>query len=417
MSEKLARVFWQMGQPLLPEHFLVQEEAFLTDTELRFRLNGLPHYGIAEMEWRPSLLNDGVLSLSKLSLITPSGLFLAVPGNAKIVSPLNLGSLGGTKVQIYCHITKAVEEGNDMEGDLESDESDVVSRSIYELHISSDPGMQGALESMKLAEFTKDLEESWRLSEEFLPPLLLIGSSPFLKRSLDLLSMQLEVFHENLANEIAASYLSAESLYSAKACLEQVFIMQRLLLNLEGQISIHPYELYEKLLCFYGTICTYHNNNPEIVANLLYRHDALEASFRILDQIFSELKSTRSKVPYLPFNFENGRYSLVLPRDVREASAVYLLIQKKHVQTQINLSQLKLASPSRIPAVHKLALPGVPFRRIDRPPFQHSFGSEVDFYELTPGEEWDYALRELSVAFYRPGEEDEMTPYLYWRTN
>jgi len=45
MTDKLARVRWEMGQTLLPENFLAQEESLIADTILRFRMSGLPAYG------------------------------------------------------------------------------------------------------------------------------------------------------------------------------------------------------------------------------------------------------------------------------------------------------------------------------------------------------------------------------------
>jgi type VI secretion system protein ImpJ len=415
MIEKLSRVYWQLGQPLLPEHFFTQEEAILADSEYRFRMGGLPHHGVAELEWRNSLLDDEVLSLSKLSLKTPSGLLLAIPGNAKLASPLNLQSVGSTKVQVYCHVTKVHEVGNDMQENLGADESELISRAVYELHLSSEAGFQGAFESIKLIEFNKGVETNWELSKSFIPPLLLVGPSPFLRNPLKDLQQQLDIFREKLINE-TASTISAENLLSAKSCLEQVFSMQRLLLNLNNQIHLHPYVIYEKLLDFYSSVCTYQNTPPLLVSTLVYQHENLAEIFKkIITNLLGELKSGKSRVPYLPFESENGRYTCALPQEVREASAAYLLIQKSHIQSTFDVGNIKLSSPSRSPLVHKLALPGIPFKKVTQLPFQHSFGAEVDFYEVNLGEEWDYTLKELAVVFYMTAEVEGITPYLYWR--
>jgi len=65
--------------------------------------------------------------------------------------------------------------------------------------------------------------------------------------------------------------------------------------------------------------------------------------------------------------------------------------------------------------VHKLSLVGIPVVRIERPPFQHSFGPEVDFFQLSFGEEWDLALREGSLAFYQTPGLAEAKAFLFWR--
>jgi hypothetical protein len=45
-----SRVHWYPGQTLLPEHLVAQEEALLSDIELRQGLSPLPSYGVATME-------------------------------------------------------------------------------------------------------------------------------------------------------------------------------------------------------------------------------------------------------------------------------------------------------------------------------------------------------------------------------
>ena len=65
--------------------------------------------------------------------------------------------------------------------------------------------------------------------------------------------------------------------------------------------------------------------------------------------------------------------------------------------------------------MHKLALQGIPLKKVAQPAFQHSFGHEVEFFRIMEGEEWDNALRELSVAFYDHPQLKDMEFYLYRR--
>jgi type VI secretion system protein ImpJ len=100
---------------------------------------------------------------------------------------------------------------------------------------------------------------------------------------------------------------------------------------------------------------------------------------------------------------------------MREAKEVYFLVQKSHTNQKIELENLKLSASSRISLVHKLALQGIPLKKINQPAFLHSFGPEVDFYRIMEGEEWDNALRELSVVFYDHPQVKDMEFYLYRR--
>ncbi len=59
---KLARVRWQVGQTLLPEHFRAQDEALSSESRLHAELSGLPRIGIASLAWSEVLLAEGSLS-------------------------------------------------------------------------------------------------------------------------------------------------------------------------------------------------------------------------------------------------------------------------------------------------------------------------------------------------------------------
>jgi type VI secretion system protein ImpJ len=94
---------------------------------------------------------------------------------------------------------------------------------------------------------------------------------------------------------------------------------------------------------------------------------------------------------------------------------VFFLVQRRETQRSGSvLSEMKLSSPSRLSMVHKLALEGIPLKRAERPALAHTFGPEVEFYQLAAGEEWEHAVRENSVAFYHRPEYQGVEFYLYW---
>jgi type VI secretion system protein ImpJ len=127
------------------------------------------------------------------------------------------------------------------------------------------------------------------------------------------------------------------------------------------------------------------------------------------------MQLVRTLPPYLPFELVDNIYQVKLPDEIRQATNVYLLAQKDRIITQLSLDELKLAGFSRLPVVHKMALQGIPFKKVEHPSFQHSFGAEVEFYQLREGEEWDHALNETTVAFYNRPELRGTTFYIFWR--
>ncbi len=77
-SLKTAPVRWFLGQTVLPEHLQSLQETSLAVCEQRARLGGLPHYGVAQLTWSEPLLADGVLSITTLTVVLPSGDLAAI---------------------------------------------------------------------------------------------------------------------------------------------------------------------------------------------------------------------------------------------------------------------------------------------------------------------------------------------------
>ncbi len=412
MSNKLARVKWTMGQTLLPDHLIAQEDSILADSIKRQRLIGLPFYGIASLKFNDNLLSEGVLSVTKLTVIMRSGLLIDVPENA-VVTPFNLNLSGKSSLSIYLHVLLTDYSDDDVSEDIDID-TEGVSRLYYKLVLSSEQSIPDVRERIKLVELEKNPEGLWSISKNYIPPLIQIGTNPFLKTELEQLDQTLELFQYNLTLD-AASYLSGESLYSVKQCIKSVMHTKRLIANLKSQLHLHPYFLYEKLKVLYTDICFYRNINPENIFEP-YDHDDLYRTFDlVLSPLFKQMQLVEKKQPYLAFEFKEGLYQVKLPEEIREASQVYFLVQKASVSQQVSLENLKLASASRIVYVHRMALKGIPIKKVERLPFQHSFGPEIEFYRIIEGEEWDYALNDRSIAFYRQESMDDMEFYIYWR--
>lgn len=409
-NDKLARVRWSIGQTLLPGHLVAQEESLAAECYARFRISGLPAHGVVRLQWNESLLPEGVLAIQHLGAVLPSGLLLDIPGNSQI-SPLNLNLSGHIRVPVYLHVLDGDEEA------LEENETgnEEIPRRIHRLALSFDQAHSGALESLRLGVFHKDPEGGWEVSAETLPAFLQVGASPFLRKELAELEQLLELFQHKVSQEIAASYLSGDSMFSAKECLKASLRTQRLLANLAGEIHLHPYNLYEALKELLTEVAFYRNVTPEQAVSP-YTHEDLGRCFQdILHPLRQHIQHFQHRSPYLPLVLKDGMYQVDFPEETREAREVYLLAQKNRIQDRISLDACKFAARSRLSLIHKLALQGVPMKRIDRPPFQHKFGPEVDFYQIQEGDEWDHALQELSLVFYDQASLQGAKFYLYWR--
>jgi len=412
MDDKLARVCWKMGQTLLPEHLMAMEDSLLANTVLRFRMQGLPSYGIGKLILNETLLGEGIFSVQEMTLVLSSGLLLSVPGNARL-SPFNLNLPGTTEVPVYLHILNDTPAADSSPGGWDDDAEARIPRLMHRMALSSEQDYPNVIETLKLAEFLKSPQGIWQISRDYIPPLLQMGTSPFLRSEIDALSEALTLFQYNLYMD-AVSYLSGDSLSSVKQCLKSVFRTQRLLANLVSQVHLHPFFFCEELLTLYTEVCFYRNTTPENITSA-YNHDQLASLHNIIDLINKQMQMVRSLPPYLPFELSDNIYKVKLPDEIRQATNVYLLAQKDRVISRLSLDDLKLASLSRLTVVHKMALQGIPFKRVEHPSFQHSFGAEVEFYLLKEGEEWDHALNEMMVAFYNRPELKDTAFYIFWR--
>lgn len=401
-----------MGQALLPEHLVAQEESLLADANAKFRLLGMPFYGIGRLKITESLLAEGIFAVQEIAALTMSAKLLVYPGNIKI-APFNLNAPGSAKVSLYFHLLNTLAESS-FESLTEAGGATSVPRKFYQTVLSADQDYPDVAESIKIAEFLKSPEGIWRISSDYVPPLLQIGASPFFKNELNALSGSLANFQYSLYMD-SLSYLSGDSLTTVKQCLKSVYIVQRLLANIFADaLHPHPFYLYEELLRLYTEVCFYRGMAPENII-VAYSHGNPAVIYQVVAFLEKQIHMVKNMPPYIPFKLTDNVYQANLPEEVRRASSVYLLAQKNQVTRKISLTDVKLASYSRLSFVHKMALKGIPFEKMDHPHFRHSFGAEVEFYLIREGEEWDYVLNEMSVAFYDRPELTDTNFYIFWR--
>lgn len=247
--------------------------------------------------------------------------------------------------------------------------------------------------------------------------MLRVGDSPFFVPFLERMRSIGSRFHQLLIEEIHRNYLGGESLQGAKACLRGLYEFRAFLANLGHQIHPHPYEVFKALQSLYLDVCVFREVEPTGL-DRRYEHEGLGPLFtEVLDQREEQIELSRTSTPYTPFARKEGLQGCDLTDEAKRAKKVYLLIQKPAVSAEVDLSGLKLASESPVSLVHQRALRGVPFRRIENPPFHHNFSAEVEFYAVSEGEEWDHAIREGKIAFFHRPQMQGMRPFIYWRTD
>src|SRR3954470_17145209 len=121
-ARSLCRIDWKLGQALMPDHFLWQEDSLRHEWELRFSHQSLPLWGVVDLAWDEVLLRTtGRLLIDRLQVVFETGLLVDVPGNARPVS-IDLPKPGNDPVDLFIHLESEPEvvksSWSDKEGSL-----------------------------------------------------------------------------------------------------------------------------------------------------------------------------------------------------------------------------------------------------------------------------------------------------------
>lgn len=413
-SFKIAPVKWYMGQTLLPDHFVAQESALLAEMRLRAQLSGLPSFGIAQLTWNEQLLVQGTLAIHTLTVVLPGGLIVDVPGNCTL-APLSLAATGATRCSVYLHLLSETTKADGIS--LYEDDPKQVQRVIARAQISTQEAIENTLGALKLGEFEKAADSTWGVSRSYIPALLQVGPNPFLRPFIFDLGRILKTFRGQLQSQLKDSFFGPAKLTSIRVCLTALYHLQSLLEDIEHQVHRHPYFLFDAVRTFYLELCSFQEMLPE-GDPYPYIHTDLGTCFgKLLQFIEDKIRPLRSRSTHIRFVLQEGIYKVSpLPAEAGNASEVYVLLQRQMLHDKVSMEGVKLAAVSRLVQVHRLALKGVPFKQISQPSFPHSFGPDIDFYQITTGEEWELAVKEGALAFYNhPGLEKASGIFLFWR--
>jgi type VI secretion system protein ImpJ len=410
-AQQTARVYWKLGQALLPEHFYAQEQAIREEVALRARMSAAPSWGVGTLQWDTFQLLKGIVHIQEMTLFLQSGTLVDIPGNTA-PAICNLNTTGAARTPLYAHLhgapdVVAVQHGPDEEG---------IERMVQHIELSTAPYSESGVQSFKLAELESGADGTWSLSAAYLPPMVQVGASPFFEPHLQRMSGLVRTLRQTLADEIKESQLESEAQSGAKHCMRGLLGFQGLLVDLEAGVHHHPYQLFAALRSLYVDVCLL-RDTPPTEAERAYDHEELAETFGALLERLEENVGVRGRrTPVTELVRRDGLIVATIGKEMQRAKDVFLLVQKPQVSSPIDLSRVKLAAESRLQTVYERALRGIPFQHVESPPFIHGMSATVDFYALASGQEWDYALREGKMVLYEAPQLRGCRLYLHART-
>lgn len=415
VAHQMSRVFWHMGQALLPEHFYAQEESLREELFVHAGARREPAWGVVSLVWDDFRLKKGVIAIQELTVIMPSGVLIDIPGNTS-PAHLDLTTAGVTRTLIYLHLQSGHETVIAGQGQGQGDAAESgIERIVQKVELSTKAYSETSAEVFTLAELACGADGVWELVPSFCPALVVIGSEPFFKTMRVRMDEVAKALRELVKKELSENYLAAEGQATTKQCLRGLYGFQAFLGDIDGGIRPHPYEVFRVLRELYFDVCLFREVHPELLGQT-YEHEELATCIgNLLQELEQQAQIVRSDLPYVEFAPADGRQVCVFDARLRRAKDVFFLIQKTSVAAKLDLRRVKLASESRILAVHERALRGIPFDRLESPPFVHGLASTVEFYALRPGEEWDYAVSEGKLVLFDSPQLQGCRLYLYWR--
>ncbi|RDH42824.1 type VI secretion system baseplate subunit TssK [Zooshikella ganghwensis] len=425
-----APVKWELGQPLLPEHLMAQEESLIAEASERLTIMGLPAYGLSVVQWDEALLRDeGCLQLKKLRLLTKNyNVFVDYPGNTRILTP-PIALQEHREPTIYYYILREKAPKYDSTVTPLIPKNEGINRRLLKLIISASQVLPSEYEYLLndhdfieqgcLGQFEKPYDKGWQLSNAFVPPLLQLGQSPYLTHSLKQLLSILRRYRAELRQEYTAKNLPTSLLYGVKQCLHSVQTNLRLLENLnvatdiEGELKLHPYYLYDSLQGLLTDITLYRGEWPERDPKP-YRHQQLHMLFsQLIQQLVVRMKVNKEQAQCYEFMLKDGLYSTPLPPGINTDDTLYLVIDHQHHAPLTQDELPRITSCARVSTLHNYSLKGVDLIPIENPTFGYEFGQSVQCFKLSSEGERLHIQKSNDVGFYAQSLYQTLSFYLY----
>jgi len=405
---ELALHAWIPGQLLSPGHFERQEQALLAHMAARFRLSGLPAYGIAALELDAAELERGWVVVRKLEWVLRDGTLLSTEGNVEPIEPLEVEPRQA--VPIHAVVLPPREPGDGIEA------SQVLPRCYRVRLVAGHPPWSGELEelasrrdqSMQLLTLEPKRGGRGASLGRYVPPLLQVCTTPFLRAELLALYESIQYANDALrdsARARTATGARASDVQRRRAQGQKLRAVLRESSVVHDRWSgrgprLHPYQLFCALRDYACELAA-SPGTPIDVESLVYDHDDLRGCYGAL---FAAISGEASAVPDpTPAGLElvrEGRLFVArnLPEEVLGGDRELCLA----IHGDVRLEDLVLGSPGRLPTLHELLLPG-----LRAAPVQFSYapagGPDTRYYRLEcSGVEWEHVRRERALCFQRP---------------
>lgn len=391
---KIDLPLWGAGALLSPQQFQQQARWEAWTNECLARIACAHPWGVQVAAFDLDALRLGTLKATHLRVRMPDGTLIDSDASDRLPPAVALGRLteaGVSRATLLLALPLEQASGDNClldEGkasrptryrrdwrevqDLYGDERQSIAVLEHVLSLRLDSDENAEYLTCPVARVVRDVQGTWTLDQQFVPPLLSFDAQPHLLGQLDNLMTQLAAKRSRLMgmrrehNQRMADFAVAD--VSLFWLLNALNSYQPVLADLLAHPGRHPEVVYRELIKLAGSLLTF-SLEHDIGAIPAYRHAHLEAVFPPLFTLIATLleASLPSRVIALELEHPNAHRWQVALNDgrLREAEGVdyYLSVRSSlpAAQVQSQFPRLcKVGAPDDVDHLVNVALDGVP---------------------------------------------------------
>jgi type VI secretion system protein ImpJ len=425
------RLVWSEGMLLSPQHLQALDRFHEAYAAARIAALAPIEWGVLEVEIDAAALTSGQVRLQRFAGILPDGLpvafedaesappprevgarfpasarsldvYLAIPRERDGVPAYSDG--GGSSPSRYLATTRTVSDA------ASPDASVPVQFARPNAAVLLGDERREDHESIKVAEIVRTPAGQLVVADDYVPPCLRIGASPWLVTGLrDVLTRAVAKARELAEvrrHRDAAAGITTPDLVR----LLQLLVLDRnipVLAHLSDAGDASPRECYLQLAQLAGELCTFRGEDPSDLPKL--QHADLRATFDPLFVRLGDLLGGLAMQQYVKIALEQHAGGLFLARFAEERllrGQLFLTVKSEHPEAMIveQFPRLcKIAAASEVRSLVQSATPGLPLRVVHRPPPQLPVVPGVVYFAFVPGDRfWQGIVAGRNLALYLP---------------
>lgn len=439
------RVVWAEGIFLSPHHFQQQERYFESTLNQRVSMASPFQWGFRRLVIEPDALLLGQVSVAEARGILADGTVFNLPQNDPVPPVLDLSEhkqLNGKRIFLavpsvqnnkalfnkrldsqdsfrYNRFDLELMDYN--EGDRSAESLELGSLN-FKLILEGDNGADDGLVRLPVAKIKESTSNgSLILDETFIPPLLDIKANNHLLAAVKQLISTVSVRATTLSERVV-------NVGQGGSNTIQNFLLLQLFNRYEGLFKhfislpfVHPELIYRLLVQFEGELATYYSASRRAASNLIYRHDDLSQTFKIIETVLKDYLSAVIEEAASPITIEERRYGIkvatVHDKKLFE-QAIFVLAVKAELPVDDLRSQFpkqtKIGTVENIRNLVNNQLPGINLTSLPVAPREIPIKRDFLYFQLDANSpHWKQLGASGGFAFHVSGDFPELE-FEFW---